>query len=178
MHNGMKAAPVIRKLWSRLARAPWSPSSSKTALRAGRHAQTAGDVCREGARPCPRPTRTLPISIFDVPVTEAERGKPARRLLKPMVLAKLVQAAAVEAGDHVLDVGCASGYSSALLARLARSVIALEEDEALVRLARENLKAVSSRPRVHRRQSCGIQNRGCVSRLWPVGRIAPRGGLA
>ena len=81
----------------------------------------------------------------DVPVTEAEAGKPVRRLLKPMVLAKLVQAAAVQASDHVLDVGCASGYSSALLARLARlarSVIALEEEETLVRLARENLKAV------------------------------------
>jgi protein-L-isoaspartate(D-aspartate) O-methyltransferase len=41
----------------------------------------------------------------DVPVTEAHGGKPVRRLLKPMVLAKLVQAAAVQAGDHVLDVG-------------------------------------------------------------------------
>jgi protein-L-isoaspartate(D-aspartate) O-methyltransferase len=81
---------------------------------------------------------------FDVPVTQAERGKSARRLLKPMVLAKLVQAAAVEAGDHVLDVGCASGYSSALLARLARSVIALEEEETLVRLTGENLKAVGA----------------------------------
>ena len=81
---------------------------------------------------------------FDVPVTEAAHGKPARRLLKPMVLAKLVQAAALQASDHVLDVGCASGYSSALLARLARSVIALEEDEALFRLARENLKAVGA----------------------------------
>jgi protein-L-isoaspartate(D-aspartate) O-methyltransferase len=80
----------------------------------------------------------------DVPVTEAEAGKPVRRLLKPMVLAKLVQAAAVQASDHVLDVGCASGYSSALLARLARSVIALEEEETLVRLARENLKAVGA----------------------------------
>ncbi len=61
-----------------------------------------------------------------------------------MVLAKLVQAAAVEASDHVLDVGCASGYSSALLGRLARSVLALEEEEALVRLARENLKAIGA----------------------------------
>ena len=80
----------------------------------------------------------------DVPVTEAQGGKPVRRLLKPMVLAKLVQAAAIQASDHVLDVGCATGYSSALLARLARSVIALEEEETLVRLARENLKAVGA----------------------------------
>ena len=69
---------------------------------------------------------------------------PVRRLLKPMVLAKMVQAAAVKAGDHVLDVGCATGYSSALLARLARSVVALEEDPALARLARENLEAVGA----------------------------------
>jgi protein-L-isoaspartate(D-aspartate) O-methyltransferase len=44
----------------------------------------------------------------------------------------------------VLDVGCATGYSSALLSRLAHSVVALEEDEALARLARENLKAVGA----------------------------------
>jgi protein-L-isoaspartate(D-aspartate) O-methyltransferase len=56
----------------------------------------------------------------------------------------MVQAAEVEASDHVLDVGCATGYSSALLSRLARSVVALEEDEALARLARENLKAVGA----------------------------------
>ena len=81
---------------------------------------------------------------FDVPVTQAQHGKPARRLLKPMVLAKLVQAAALRASDHVLDVGCASGYSSALLARLAHSVTALEEEEALIRLARDNLKAIGA----------------------------------
>jgi protein-L-isoaspartate(D-aspartate) O-methyltransferase len=92
----------------------------------------------------PQANADLAYLDFDVPAAEAERGKPARRLLKPMVLAKLVQAAAVAASDHVLDVGCASGYSSALLARLARSVIALEEEEALVRAARENLKAVGA----------------------------------
>jgi Protein-L-isoaspartate(D-aspartate) O-methyltransferase (PCMT) len=43
----------------------------------------------------------------------------ARRLLKPMVLAKLIQAAAVGEGDRVLDVGCATDYASAILARLA-----------------------------------------------------------
>ena len=58
-----------------------------------------------------------------------------RRLLKPMVLAKLMQAAEVGEDDHVLDVGCATGYSSAVLASLARSVVALEEDAALARRA-------------------------------------------
>src|ERR1700682_5564148 len=52
---------------------------------------------------------------LDAPVARAPRGGGGPRLLKPMVLAKMVQAAAVRAADHVLDVGCATGYSSALL---------------------------------------------------------------
>jgi protein-L-isoaspartate(D-aspartate) O-methyltransferase len=68
---------------------------------------------------------------LDVPVTEPGEGTAARCLLKPMVLAKLIQAAEVTGVDHVLDVGCATGYSSALLARLACSVIALEQDPGL-----------------------------------------------
>jgi protein-L-isoaspartate(D-aspartate) O-methyltransferase len=81
---------------------------------------------------------------LDIPVTPASAGQPARHLLKPMVLAKMVQAAEIAAGDHVLDVGCATGYSSALLAHLAQSVVALEEDDALARHARENLRAVGT----------------------------------
>jgi protein-L-isoaspartate(D-aspartate) O-methyltransferase len=76
---------------------------------------------------------------FDVPVTGANEG--VRRLLKPMVLAKMVQAAAVAAEDRVLDVGCATGYSSVLLARLARRVVALEQDAALVRRTSDNVRA-------------------------------------
>ena len=80
----------------------------------------------------------------DVPAVGAAAGEQVRHLLKPMVLAKLVQAAAVKAEDRVLDVGCATGYSAALLARLARSVAALEQDPVLARLARENLAAVGA----------------------------------
>src|SRR5438876_2619839 len=81
---------------------------------------------------------------LDAPVARAPRGGGGGRLLEPMVLAKMVQAAAVRAADHVLDVGCATGYSSALLARLAGSVIALEEDAVLAAAARENLKAIGA----------------------------------
>ncbi len=79
---------------------------------------------------------------FDVPVTAAEPGWPARRLLKPMVLAKLLQAAEVGDGEHVLDVGCATGYASAVLARLTKSVVALEQNAALAEFARDNLHAL------------------------------------
>src|SRR6185295_9790962 len=46
----------------------------------------------------------------DLPVTAK------RALLKPMVFAKLLQAAAIGPDDTVLDVGCATGYSAAVLA--------------------------------------------------------------
>jgi len=67
-----------------------------------------------------------------------------RTLLKPMVFAKLLQAAGIVAGERVLDVGCATGYSSAVLGKLAGGVLALEEDEALARTARETLAGLGA----------------------------------
>jgi protein-L-isoaspartate(D-aspartate) O-methyltransferase len=60
-----------------------------------------------------------------------------RALLKPMVLAKLIQAMRIRKTDHVLDVACGTGYSSAVLARLAGSVVALEQNEALAGQAKQ-----------------------------------------
>ena len=39
-----------------------------------------------------------------------------RNLMEPMVLARLVQALKIHAGDNVLVVGAASGYGSAIIA--------------------------------------------------------------
>lgn len=64
-----------------------------------------------------------------------------RVLLKPMVLAKLIQGAQVGPKDHVLDVGCGTGYSSAVLSRIAGSVVALEENGGLAKLAQGAFKA-------------------------------------
>jgi protein-L-isoaspartate(D-aspartate) O-methyltransferase len=82
---------------------------------------------------------------LDVPIQRASGREDVRRLIKPMVLSKMVQAAAVKETDHVLDVACATGYSSALMARLAQSVVALEEDPALAQSADANLKSVGAR---------------------------------
>jgi len=49
-----------------------------------------------------------------------------RVLMQPLVLARLIQGAAVGARESVLDVACGTGYSTALLSRLARRVIGLE----------------------------------------------------
>ncbi|WP_371346561.1 protein-L-isoaspartate O-methyltransferase [Ancylobacter sp. IITR112] len=60
-----------------------------------------------------------------------KEGAPARYLMEPMVLAKLLQAAEIGSDALVLDVGAASGYSTAVLAKLAGQVVALEEDAEL-----------------------------------------------
>ena len=67
-----------------------------------------------------------------------------RALLKPMVFAKLIQAAHVGPGDSVLDVGCGTGYSSAVLSRIAASVVAVEEDAGLARRAQDALAAAGA----------------------------------
>jgi protein-L-isoaspartate(D-aspartate) O-methyltransferase len=97
------------------------------------------DVPRE--RFVPHAKAALAYLDFDLPVTTAAHDAGARHLLKPVVLAKLLQAADVEDGDRVIVVGCATGYSAAILARLAGTVTALEQDAMLERHARENLAA-------------------------------------
>jgi protein-L-isoaspartate(D-aspartate) O-methyltransferase len=80
----------------------------------------------------------------NVPVT----ADGSRCLLQPMVLARLVQAADISDGDHVLDVGCATGYSSAILARLAQTVVALEQDADLAAFARRALGELAPQVKV------------------------------
>jgi protein-L-isoaspartate(D-aspartate) O-methyltransferase len=70
-------------------------------------------------------------------------GDGARRLLKPMVFAKLIHAADIASSDRVLDVGCTTGYGAAVLARLAGQVTALEQDAGLAQVARTGLAAQS-----------------------------------
>jgi protein-L-isoaspartate(D-aspartate) O-methyltransferase len=60
---------------------------------------------------------------------------PGRWLLEPMVLALLLQNARVGAGDRVLVVGAASGYSAAVLRHIGASVTAIESDPALLAAA-------------------------------------------
>jgi len=75
-----------------------------------------------------------------VPVTRRVDGRPVRALLAPRTFAKLVQLAEIEPDATVLDVGCATGYSTAVLARLAKSVVALEVDDALAARTAETLR--------------------------------------
>lgn len=64
-----------------------------------------------------------------------------RVLLEPRTLAKMLDALAIDGNEMVLDIGCAMGYSTAVIARMAEAVIAVEEDEALAAEAQEALVA-------------------------------------
>src|ERR1043166_1868769 len=88
------------------------------------------------------PERWQPVAYLDRDVPVQETG--GRCLLKPLVLAKLIRAAEVEEGDRVLDEGCTPGDSSAILAKLARLVLALEEDGALAATAACALTSVGA----------------------------------
>src|SRR5690606_746474 len=48
----------------------------------------------------------------------------------------------LDGDDIVLEVGCGTGYGSAVMSRLAQTVVGLEEDPALAETATETLSAV------------------------------------
>jgi protein-L-isoaspartate(D-aspartate) O-methyltransferase len=97
------------------------------------------DIPRE--RFVPPPMRDLAYIDEHVCISAAG-GQNARYLIAPRVLAKLIEHLELDEGDVVLDVGCGSGYSSAILARMARTVIALEADPALAEWATNALVAL------------------------------------
>jgi protein-L-isoaspartate(D-aspartate) O-methyltransferase len=66
---------------------------------------------------------------------------PRRVLLDPRTLAKLLDALDIQPNEIVLDLGCGLGYSSAVIARLAEAVIAVEEDIAMAAEAERTLSA-------------------------------------
>jgi protein-L-isoaspartate(D-aspartate) O-methyltransferase len=77
----------------------------------------------------------------DIQIREAYGAAPARYLMEAMVLARLVQALDIQSDERALVVGCATGYSAALLAKLASEVVALEGEDAIASEARRLLGA-------------------------------------
>jgi protein-L-isoaspartate(D-aspartate) O-methyltransferase len=85
----------------------------------------------------PGTQRALAYLDLDLDVTEG--GSPKRFLIKPAVIAKMLQAAEIGDADKVLVAGTASGYTAAVVARLAGQVIATETDPDHAAKAREVL---------------------------------------
>jgi len=75
-------------------------------------------------------------------------------------MSRLVQLADVKDDSIVLDVGCATGYSTAVLARLCNSVVAIESDEAMAEQASQNLQTLGCDNAV---VITGSLNAGCAA---------------
>jgi protein-L-isoaspartate(D-aspartate) O-methyltransferase len=73
----------------------------------------------------------------------AVETRPGRWMAAARDFSKLVNITALRPEDRVLDIAPGTGYSSAVLARLAASVVALEEDEAAAKILREGLAAAN-----------------------------------
>ena len=61
---------------------------------------------------------------------------------QPYIVACMIDAADIGAGDRVLEVGAGSGYAAAVLSRIAREVFAVERHESLAREARTRIAAL------------------------------------
>jgi len=85
------------------------------------------------------PERQRPLAYLDLDLDVTEGGSTRRFLIKPVVTAKMLQAADIQDTDNVLVAGCATGYTAALVARLAARVTATEVDPALAAMARDIL---------------------------------------
>ncbi|MEM6490117.1 MAG: protein-L-isoaspartate O-methyltransferase [Pseudomonadota bacterium] len=73
----------------------------------------------------PAAKREIAYAELDVPLPGG------RAMLAPRTLAKMLEAAAIDAGDLVLDLAPGTGYSTALIARLAEAVVAIEPADTL-----------------------------------------------
>ena len=82
----------------------------------------------------------VPKPLADIAyIDEAISLGNGRFLMEPMVTAQLLQAAEIKPSDVVLSIGCSTGYTAAVLSRMANTVVALESDSDLAATATETL---------------------------------------
>jgi len=86
----------------------------------------------------PKSNHAAAYSDIDLEVADG------RFLLKPRDFAKMLQMLEIKPTDLVLDIGPATGYSSAIMGRLAETVVALEEDEELAQKASKAIEVAEA----------------------------------
>lgn len=90
-----------------------------------------GELPRE--RFLPEGLRSVAYADDDVPLGNG------RFMMEPMVLARLIQILQPHGGDKAMVVAAGRGYGAAILARLVKSVVAVEADTALATAAQKTL---------------------------------------
>lgn len=82
------------------------------------------------------------LAYIDAVQWFGESGPARRFMTAPVTLAKLLKLADIQPHETVLDVGAASGYSTAVISSLASTVVGIEQDSALAAAASSNLAAL------------------------------------
>lgn len=80
----------------------------------------------------------------DIPLNSSQKGV-ERFIIEPMVLARMLELTDMSYKSKVLNVGCTTGYSAAVISHIAQTVHALEADELLAARANNNLQELRSR---------------------------------
>jgi protein-L-isoaspartate(D-aspartate) O-methyltransferase len=93
----------------------------------------------------PEKSKDLAYSDAVVEVNSDPADGQPRQLLPPLVLARLLQSAAIKPDDKILDIAPGTGYSTALLAGLGADVTALEADPGFASRIAANLRACDVR---------------------------------
>lgn len=81
------------------------------------------------------PPRYRLEAYVDRPVPLPERQTTSQ----PSLIARMVEAAGIQPGDRVLEIGTGFGFQTAVLARLADEVVSVERHDSLAGAARDNL---------------------------------------
>ena len=68
-----------------------------------------------------------------------DEGSEDRFVISPVIFSKMIEIVDIQKNEVVLDIGCANGYSSAIISHLADTVVAIDQGENLTNLAEENL---------------------------------------
>ena len=66
--------------------------------------------------------------------------KKDRFILKPNLIAKIIVALSITSEENVLVIGSSTGYTSAIISKLAETVISIEEDQELINFSEEAIK--------------------------------------
>jgi protein-L-isoaspartate(D-aspartate) O-methyltransferase len=113
------------------------------------------------------------VAYMDKDITVAGSGADRRVIMEPMAFARLLQLAQIGPDDFVLDVGCATGYSAAVLAYLGDSIVAIDGDEALCTEATANIEGqdISNIAVLHAAHAEGCPSQGPYDVIVIEGRV-------
>ena len=106
--------------------------------RRGIHDQHILDAFLEVPREAFVDPEHAPLAYGDHPLP-IEAGQ---TISQPYIVALMIEAAEIQSGDAVLEIGAGSGYAAALMSRIADRVVAIERHPELARLARERMQTL------------------------------------